>query len=109
METNAPEDAKVLERLQDYTDTAGDAERMNRISTGFEQAIISIKQWLTKFGLKDAKSGDCCVQLDMTVMMEAERQMTISNEAGKSQVSIISGGEEASAAAEPETPKNPWG
>ena len=60
METNAPEDAKVLERLQDYTGAAGDPERMNRISTGFTQAIGSIKQWLTKFGLKD-KDGACVV------------------------------------------------
>ena len=35
METNAPEDNKVLERLQDYEDAAGDPERMQRISTGF--------------------------------------------------------------------------
>ena len=53
METNAPEDAKILERLQDFTDARGDQQRINRMSTGFDQAITSIKQWLTKFGLKD--------------------------------------------------------
>lgn len=35
METEAPEDSKILDRLQDYTDEAGVAERMQKISTGF--------------------------------------------------------------------------
>ena len=109
METEAPEDAKVLDRLQDYTDAAGDSERMQRISTGFEQAITSIKQWLTKFGLKDANNGECSVQLDMSVMLEAGPQRT-ANEEQKSQVSIVTaGGDGEEAAAEPEAPKNPWG
>jgi len=69
MESNAPEDAKVLERLQDYIDPAADPERMNRISTGFTQAIGSIKQWLTKFGLKE-EDGSCAVQLDMVIKLE---------------------------------------
>ena len=104
METNAPEDSKILERLQDYSDAAGETERMNRISTGFEQAIVSIKQWLTRFGLKEAKSGDCAVQLDMPVVLSAVQQ---SAEEDKSQKSVAEGAEEA--VAEPEAPKNPWG
>jgi len=96
----------VLERLQDYTDAAGDAERMNRISTGFEQAIISIKQWLTKFGLKDAKSGDCVVQLDMTVSLESEERAKTISETGKD--SIIAEDEDE-AAVETDAPKNLWG
>ncbi len=35
MTTNPPEDAKVLERLQEYTDAAGNPERMQKVTTGF--------------------------------------------------------------------------
>ena len=35
METEAPEEQKVLDRLQEYTDEAGLAERMQKISTSF--------------------------------------------------------------------------
>lgn len=79
---------------------------MNRISTGFEQAIISIKQWLTKFGLKDAKSGDCVVQLDMTVSLESEERAKTISETGKD--SIIAEDEDE-AAVETDAPKNLWG
>ena len=51
METEAPEDQKVLDRLQEYTDEAGHPDRMQKISTGFGQSISAIKQWLTRFGL----------------------------------------------------------
>ena len=103
MESNAPEDNKVLERLQDYEDAAGDPERMQRISTGFTQAIGAIKQWLTKFGLRD-KDGNCVVPLDMVVKMEpaAPKQRPNSSANGS--------GEEAAAAEgeEPPAPKDPW-
>lgn len=51
METDKIEDAKVLDRLQDYNDEAGETERMQKISSSFAQSIGSIKQWLTRFGL----------------------------------------------------------
>ena len=51
METDKIDDAKVLDRLQDYNDEAGDTERMQKISSSFAQSIGSIKQWLTRFGL----------------------------------------------------------
>ena len=58
MTTNPPEDAKVLERLQEYTDAAGNPERMQKVTTGFNQSISAIKLWLTKFGLSNAE-GVC--------------------------------------------------
>ena len=69
METEAPEDNKVLDRLQEYTDEAGDPERMQKISTGYQQSIGAIKQQLTRFGLSSA-DGLCQVQLDMAIDME---------------------------------------
>ena len=102
MESNPPEDAKILERLQDYTDAAGDAERMQKISMGFEQSIGSISEWLTRFGLAN-ESGQCEVPLDMEIIMDVE-EGTISDvakseggataEAG----SIVEGNESAAAA-----------
>ena len=72
METDAPEDTKILDRLQDYTDEAGDAERMQKISTGFTQSIKAIKQWLTRFGLASVGSNsDCDVQLDMDICLDS--------------------------------------
>lgn len=66
METEAPEDNKVLDRLQEYTDEAGNGERMQKISTSFSQSIGAIKQWLTRFGLNSV-DGTCKVQLDMEI------------------------------------------
>ena len=43
METDSPDDSKVLDRLQDYADEAGDGERMKKISNGFAQSITAIK------------------------------------------------------------------
>ena len=60
METEAPEDSKILDRLQEYTDEAGDSERMQKISTGFAQSITAIKQWLTRFGLTRNDGTDSC-------------------------------------------------
>ena len=60
METEAPEDSKILDRLQDYTDEAGVAERMQKISTGFSQSIGAIKQWLTRFGLTSTDGTFSC-------------------------------------------------
>lgn len=57
METEKPDDAKVLDRLQEYTDDAGDAERMQKVSTSFSQSISAIKQWLTRFGLSSEDSA----------------------------------------------------
>lgn len=65
---------------------------------------MSIKQWLTRFGLKEAKSGECAVQLDMPVYLEAAQPKS-SNEEEKSQMSIAEGEE---GTAEAEAPKNPW-
>ena len=70
METNPPDDAKTLERLQDYTDEAGNPERMQKISSGYNQSIFAIKQWLTRFGLSTADKN-CEVQLDMEVTLES--------------------------------------
>ena len=70
METDAPEDAKILDRLQEYNDEAGVAERMQKISTGFSQSIGAIKQWLTRFGLVAADGTSCEVQLDMDICLE---------------------------------------
>ena len=70
MDTDAPEDSKVLDRLQDYTDEAGDAERMQKISSGFAQSITAIKQWLTRFGLNSSDGACCEVQLDMDICLE---------------------------------------
>lgn len=61
METDKVDDAKVLDRLQDYTDEAGDAERMQKISSGFSQSITSINQWLTRFGLTNEDDKTCSV------------------------------------------------
>ena len=58
METEAPEDSKVLDRLQEYTDEAGATERMQKISSGFSQSIGAIKQWLTRFGLSTTDGGN---------------------------------------------------
>ena len=60
METEAPEDSKILDRLQEYTDEAGDSERMQKISTGFAQSITAIKQWLTRFGLTRNDGTESC-------------------------------------------------
>lgn len=35
METESPEDSKVLDRLQDYEDEAGGVDRQRKISSGF--------------------------------------------------------------------------
>lgn len=35
MDTNPPEDAKVLERLQEYKDAAGNPDRMNKRESSF--------------------------------------------------------------------------
>ena len=71
MESEAPEDQKIVDRLQDYADEAGDQERMQKISTGFAQSIRAIKQWLTRFGLVNAEDGTRCdVQLDMDIALE---------------------------------------
>lgn len=64
METEAPEDSKVMDRLQDYADEASSAERQRKISSGFSQSISAIKQWLTRFGLSSPE-GTCQVQLDI--------------------------------------------
>ena len=102
MESNPPEDNKILERLQDYEDAAGDPQRINRISTGFTQAIGAIKQWLTKFGLRD-QDGKCVVPLDMDVVLEPEAPKSKPNS------SMMSDGKEAPAEAEePPAPKDPW-
>ena len=73
METEAPEDQKILDRLQDYTDEAGDLERMQKISTGFNQSISAIKQWLTRFGLVSTsnENSSCDVQLDMDIYLDS--------------------------------------
>lgn len=69
MDVNPPEDQKVLERLQDYDDEAGNAERLQKISSGYTQSIEAIKHWLTRFGLSN-QNGTCQVQLDMEVNVE---------------------------------------
>ena len=69
METEAPDDSKILDRLQDYTDEAGKLERQQKISSAFGQSINAIKQWLTRFGLTD-DDGTCQVQLDMQIKLE---------------------------------------
>ena len=56
METEAPEEPKVLDRLQEYNDEAGRSDRMLKISNGFNQSITAIKQWLTRFGLKSTSN-----------------------------------------------------
>jgi len=58
MEISPPEEPKVLERLQDYKDAAGDPERMDKRESSFKQSIGAITQWLTGFGLK-AEDGSC--------------------------------------------------
>ena len=70
MDVNPPEDQKVLERLQDYDDEAGNAERLQKISSGYTQSIEAIKHWLTRFGLSSL-DGTCQVQLDMEVNVES--------------------------------------
>lgn len=72
MATNAPEDSKVLERLQDFEDEAGNADRMQKISASFGQSISAIKQWLTRFGLTPEGSETCAVQLDMAISADEE-------------------------------------
>ena len=72
MDTDKIDDAKVLDRLQDYNDEAGDAERMQKISSSFTQSIESIKQWLTRFGLTNEDGSKCEVQLDMNIAVKAE-------------------------------------
>ena len=75
---------------------------MQRISTGFTQAIGAIKQWLTKFGLRD-KDGNCVVPLDMVVKMEPAAPSQRPNS------SALGSGEEAPAEGEePPAPKDPW-
>ena len=68
MDVNPPEDAKVNDRLQEYTDEAGEPERLQKISNSFSQSIQAIKQWITRFGLSTA-NGECQVQLDMEVAL----------------------------------------
>ena len=58
MESDPPEDAKIIDRLQDYTDEAGDSDRMQKISSSYQQSIQAIKQWLTRFGLSNL-DGTC--------------------------------------------------
>ena len=90
MESNPPEDSKIIERLQDYTDEAGNSERMQKITTSFQQSIVAIKQWLTRFGLSSL-DGICQVQLDMEVTLQQPAALPAAE------------GED-----EPKQPEDPW-
>ena len=127
METEAPEEQKVLDRLQEYTDEAGRPDRMQKISNGFNQSIAAIKQWLTRFGLKSSsnmlmesslhsqhpKQQPCEVQLDMEINVankkasateESKQAITASAE----EPSTIEGRNEAAEGQEPEHADDPW-
>ena len=75
METNPPEDNKILERLTDYTDEAGESRRMEKINAGFYETIPAIKNWLTRFGLNSADGSVCEVQLDMAICLESKTEV----------------------------------
>ena len=126
MEREAPEEQKVLDRLQEYNDEAGRPDRMQKISNGFNQLIAAIKQWLTRFGLKSSSNmlmdsslhsqqpkQPCEVQLDMEINVaskkassqeESKRAFTASAE----EPSTIEGRNEATEGQEPEHEDDPW-
>ena len=126
METEAPEEQKVLDRLQEYTDEAGRPDRMQKISNGFNQSITAIKQWLTRFGLKSSSNmlmesslhsqhpkQPCEVQLDMEINVankkasateESKQAITASAE----EPSTIEGRNEAAEGQEAEHADDPW-
>ena len=70
MEDNPPGDAKIEERLQDYTDEEGDLSRIAKGSQRFEQNVDSIKKWSQNFGLQSEEAEYCQVQLDMVIKRE---------------------------------------
>ena len=109
METNPPDDAKTLERLQDYTDEAGNPERMQKISSGFNQSINAIKQWLTRFGLS-GQDKNCQVQLDMEINLEApdlNRTVTAHESVDGKSVSAVEETKSVTGASE-KPAKDPW-
>ena len=66
-DTPPPDDSKLQDRLEDYTDEAGDPSRMQQTSDRFEYSIDAITQWAQRFGLIDEDSGQCKAQLDMVI------------------------------------------
>ena len=67
-----PDDNKIKERLQDYTDDAGDASRMEQTSQRFSNSIQAITEWTERFGHLDQKTGECASPLDMVICPNEE-------------------------------------
>ena len=126
METEAPEEQKVLDRLQEYNDEAGRPDRMQKISNGFNQSIAAIKQWLTRFGLKSSSNmlmesslhsqhpkQPCEVQLDMEINVASKRASSTEESkqaltASAEGPSTIEGRNEATEGQEAEHADDPW-
>ena len=66
---------------------------MSKVSRGYNQSILAIKQWLTRFGLS-SDGGPCEVPLDIEIDLEPE----------VAKVDQQSDQEEA----KPEKPVDPW-
>ena len=67
MEDNPPEDQKTLDKLQDYTDEAGEEARLKKVSASFGQSLKAIQGWTKMFGLTKENETKCSVQLDIMI------------------------------------------
>jgi hypothetical protein len=71
MEDNPPEpegkDVKMLDRLQEYKDEAGNANRITSINQRYNHAVNLIYKFTEQFGLIDPKTHECKVPLNMRI------------------------------------------
>ena len=89
LDDNPPNDPKIEERLQDYTDEEGGQERIQKTSNRFDENVDSIRRWCQNFGLQSEDAEFCQVPLDMNIRREDWKGKTEVFESVEEQVDRI--------------------